>query len=252
MPDPTASLPDGSVPLAEAPASPEPGFLPYEPLPYDAAPASWPILEPAPESAFGTAPYGTATTTPEGAAASLSALVDELLAPAHERKELAERAGELVDGLLRLADSLLATAKAMGPKDAPSAALEGLAAEVLRLVDGLLGPEPGRDLAERVAGLVAGLLGLVDGLLGDDGTPSPAPEPPAPRAPAAPVPAPSSPTGVSSGASAAFGDGAASSALLLGVLASSLILLRGGKHSWPSRTFSRPASILRPAIERPG
>jgi hypothetical protein len=170
---------------------------------------------------FGYAPEPAATS--EGIAAVLSRLVDELLPPDSEHN-LAERA----------------------------AALKGLAAEVLRLVDGLLHPDSGQDLTQRVAGLATNLLGLVDGLIGEGGTRGPIPEPSSPHAPAAPVPAPSFPTSISSNGSPTFGEGTLS-VLLLGVLASSLVItLRVGKHSWTSRATLRPSSAIRPTLEHPG
>jgi hypothetical protein len=230
----------------------EPG-IPYaapEPVSYGALPASA-LPEQTLTRVFGYAP--DSATTSEGVIEVLSRLVNGLLHPASEGN-LAERAAALVDGLLNLAEKLLGAAGAAGGAEGVSAppTLKGLAAEMLRLVDGLLHPASGQDLTQRVAGLVANLLGLIDGLVGEGGTPGPVPEPSSPHAPAAPVPAPSFPTSISSNGSPTFSEGTAS-VLLLGVLASSLvILLRVGKHSWTSRAMFRPSSALRLAVERPG
>ena len=225
------------------------GSLPYDPtLPEPTiAPLFWSALNPMPAES----PASGLPTTREGLAAGLSRLVDDLLNPASDQ-DLAERVGQLVAGLMGLVDDLLGKGEAPGPADAP-ALLQGLAAEMLHLVDGLLDSGSGQDLAEQVGGLIAGLMGLVDGLL--DGGPAqqgPVPPPSVPDAPAAPVPAPSSPTSFSSGGSTAFGDGTAS-VVLLAVLALSSALLGGsGSSSWHSRAFPRPGSVLQPAIERPG
>jgi hypothetical protein len=190
--------------------------------------------------------------TSEGVVAVLSQSVDQLLNPASERN-LAERTVVLVDGLRQLADDMLLGGSEMaGAADAPSAALKGLPAELLGLVDGLLNLESGQDLTQRVAGLVGNLMGLLDGLVGEGGTPSPVPAPSYPHAPVAPVPAPSYPTSISSNGSLTFGEGSAS-VLLLAVLAPSLVIfLRAGKHSWTSRVTIGPCSALQPTIERPG
>jgi hypothetical protein len=253
-----------------APVVAEPAPVPNAPVVTDPAPVLTDLVVtdplPAPvlsESAlapvFGYAPeYMTSgpavepAITSEGVVAVLSQSVDQLLNPASERN-LAERTVVLVDGLRQLTDDmLLGGSETAGAADAPTAALKGLPAELLGLVDGLLDLESGQDLTQRVAGLVGNLMGLLDGLVGEGGTPSPVPAPSYPHAPVAPVPAPSYPTSISSNGSLTFGEGSAS-VLLLAVLAPSLVIfLRAGKHSWSSRVTIGPSSALRPAIERPG
>ena len=274
QPLPTSEIPAPVVtdpaPVPTAPVVTDPAPVPTAPVVTDPAPVLTDLVVtdplPAPvlsESAlalvFGYAPeYMTSgpavepATTSEGVVAVLSQSVDQLLNPASERN-LAERTVVLVDELRQLADDMLLGGSEMaGAADAPSAALKGLPAELLGLVDGLLNLESGQDLTQRVAGLVGNLMGLLDGLVGEGGTPSPVPAPSYPHAPVAPVPAPSYPTSISSNGSLTFGEGSAS-VLLLAVLAPSLVIfLRAGKHSWTSRVTIGPCSALQPTIERPG
>jgi hypothetical protein len=291
-PVPTAPVVTDPAPVLTAPVDPDPAPVPTTPVDPAPVPTTPVVTDPAPvptapvvtdptpiltdlvvsdplptpvlsESAlapvFGYAPeYMTSgpavepATTSEGVVAVLSQSVDQLLNPASERN-LAERTVVLVDELRQLADDMLLGGSEMaGAADAPSAALKGLPAELLGLVDGLLNLESGQDLTQRVAGLVGNLMGLLDGLVGEGGTPSPVPAPSYPHAPVAPVPAPSYPTSISSNGSLTFGEGSAS-VLLLAVLAPSLVIfLRAGKHSWTSRVTIGPCSALQPTIERPG
>jgi hypothetical protein len=118
--------------------------------------------------------------------------------------------------------------------------VKGLAAGVMQLVNGLLGGtnsegqhtshegqpfaaaavEGLKDLAK---GLASGVTQLVNGLLGSTNTFN----------------------GTSEAPSSAF-------VVLLGVFALFTLLLRSGEFSWPPHEFIKPASALRPAIERPG
>jgi hypothetical protein len=251
------------MPLPAVEPAPDVSTIPIpEPMPYLADP--YMASEPLPESEFApvfgyeseytvSGPAVEPAATNQSAVVVISRLVDGLLYPASERN-LAERTVTLVDGLRQLADMLLGGAGVAGAADALSTTSNGLAAEVLRLVDGLLYPGGfGQALTERVAGLVGNLLGLVDGLLGEGGTSGPVPAPSYPHAPVAPVPAPSYPTSFSSNGSPAFGSEGTASVLLLAVLASSLVvLLLVGKHSWTSRAVLRPSSVLRLVAERPG
>ena len=248
------------APVLTAPVVTDPVPVVTAPAPVVTDPLPAPVLfESALAPVFGYAPEYMASgptvepaTTSEGVAAVLSQSVNQLLNPASKRN-LAERTVVLVDGLRQLADDMLLGGSEMaGAADAPSAALKGLPAELLGLVDGLQDLESGQDLTQRVAGLVGNLMGMLDGLVGEGGTPSPVPAPSFPHAPVAPVPAPSYPTSISSNGSLTFGEGSAS-VLLLAVLAPSLVIfLRAGKHSWSSCVTIGPSSALRPAVERPG
>ena len=125
----------------------------------------------------------------------------------------------------------------------PIAALKSLATGLLRLVEGL-----GHSLSEQIGRLAEQLFGF---LLG--GGPSPYDPAGTERAPTPgqipPPPPPGSPC--SSGSGSSFGSGA-THLLLMGVLASSLILLWGGRFSWLYREFLKPNSALRLVTELPG
>jgi hypothetical protein len=156
-------------------------------------------------------------------------------------------------GMLKLGNGLLGgfleEDKAPTPTVALSAAAaveglkdlaKGLASGVMQLVNDLLGGtnsegqhtshegqpfaaaavEGLKDLAK---GLASGVMQLVNGLLGSTNTFN----------------------GTSEAPGSAF-------VVLLGVFALFTLLLRSGEFSWPPHEFIKPASALRPAIERPG
>jgi hypothetical protein len=83
-----------------------------------------------------------------------------------------------------------------------------------------------------------------------DQAPSPVPSPVPSQVPS-PVPPQAPPVSTSLSAGGALGSGA-DSVLFAGILASFLILLIGGRASWPSYELFKPTSALRLAIERPG
>jgi hypothetical protein len=163
--------------------------------------------------------------------------------------------------------ALSATAAVEGLKDRT----KGLAAGVMQLLKGLLdgtddegqhhsyygqpfAPAAVEGLKDLAKGLATGVMQLLNGLLGGpggegqhnshDGQPF-APISPTPAPPGAPPAPGTSLNGASGTSGSAF-------VVLLGVFALFTLLLRSGKFSWPSHEFIKPASALRPAIERPG
>jgi len=169
------------------------------------------------------------------------------------------------------APTLTATLSAATAVEGLKDLVKGLAAGVMQLLNGLLGgtddevqhhsyygqpfaPAAVEGLKDLAKGLAAGVMQLVNGLLGGtggegqhtshDGQPF-APVAPTPAPPVAPPASGTSLNGASGTSGSAF-------VVLLGVFALFTLLLRSGKFSWPSHEFIKPASALRPAIERPG
>jgi hypothetical protein len=109
-------------------------------------------------------------------------------------------------------------------------------------------------LKDVAKGLSAGVVQLLNSLLGgpgNEGQHNSHDE--QPFAPVAPTPAPPvSPPASGASLNGASGTSGSAFVVLLGVFALFTLLLRSGEFSWPSHEFTKPASALRPAIERPG
>jgi hypothetical protein len=183
-------------------------------------------------------------------------------------------------GIRSLDGFLLEEDKAPTPTAALSAATaveglkdlaKGLASGMMQLVKGLLGgtdaegqhhsyygqpfaPTALEGLKDVAKGLADGVVQLVNSLLGgpgNEGQHNSHDE--QPFAPVAPTPAPpGAPPASGTSLNGASGTSGSALLMLLGVIALFTLLLRSGKFSWPPHEFIKPASALRPAIERPG
>jgi hypothetical protein len=177
---------------------------------------------------------GSVATEPEAGLESLTTgmlrLVDGLLHSRSERAtDLLAQVRGSVTGLVRFVEELLGGL--LGGGEAPGSADNTLSAPAV------------------LEGFAAAILRLVEGLLSSDGVPTSVDDlPSAPAVPAPPVPRVASPTDTFLSASKVSD----SAYLVLGILGSFSILLLEGRFSWPSRELLRPNSVALLALERPG
>jgi hypothetical protein len=169
----------------------------------------------------------------------------------------------LVDGLL---GGLLGGGETPNPANTPTtpAVLENLAIALMRLVEELQHSFFGQassSFFEKVSNSPGQIYSaLVDmppptsfSFFSAEGIPTPTETPTEgiPMPVQAPVPAPTPPVSSFLGGSGSLGGGDAP-VLLLGVLASSAILILRGRFSWPSHALLKPLSDPQLTIERPG